>query len=75
MTGLPWRKSSFSSTDSACVEVAPTAGSVLLRNSNHPGAGTLALDPGAMSAWVATVAAGDLDDLAVRQDRAVTRGR
>ena len=61
---LRWRKSTHSSAQGTCVELAETDRRVYLRNSNHPDAGTLALAPAQMAAWVATVAAGDLDDLA-----------
>ena len=66
MTTVPlrWRKSTYSSTQSACVEMAEDSDGVLLRNSIHPDAGTLSVQPDAMAAWVATVAAGDIDDLA-----------
>ena len=61
---LPWRISSFSGASSTCVQVADTGDRVLVRNSNHPDAGTLVLRDAIMAAWVAGVAAGDLDDLA-----------
>ena len=61
---LRWRKSTFSGTSSECVELAADGHGVLLRNSNHPDAGTLAVASDAMAAWVAGTAAGDLDDLA-----------
>ena len=61
---LRWRTSTFSGTQGACVEVAGRAGAeVLVRNSNHPGAGTLALAPAAFAAWLAGCRAGELDDL------------
>lgn len=63
-TDLRWRKSSFSSTSNECVEVAEDVRGVLVRNSNHPDRGTLAVAPDAMAAWVAGVASGDIDDLA-----------
>ena len=66
MTDAPlrWRKSSYSASQRACVEVAPLpAGGALVRNSNRPDAGTLGLTPDQMSAWVAGCRAGDLDDL------------
>ena len=63
---LRWRKSTYQRRAGRHVSSwrRPT-GRVYLRNSNHPDAGTLALAPDAMAAWVATVAAGDLDDLAL----------
>jgi hypothetical protein len=36
-------------------------GRVLVRNSNHPDAGTLTLTPGALTAWLDTCRAGHLD--------------
>lgn len=55
-----WRTSSY--TDNGkCVQVADV-GAVLVRNSNHPDRGTLALDRTAFAAFVAGCAAGDLDD-------------
>jgi hypothetical protein len=64
-TPLTWRKSSHSSTDSTCVELAQLAdGTVLVRNSNHPDAGTIACTPAEMRAWIAGCRDGELDDLA-----------
>jgi hypothetical protein len=61
-TPLRWRKSSFSASSSECVELAPAPdGRVLVRNSNHPDAGTLTLTPGALTAWLDTCRAGHLD--------------
>ena len=40
-----------------------TDGHVLVRNSNHPDAGTLALVPATINTWIAGCRAGDLDDL------------
>jgi hypothetical protein len=67
MTGTPltWRKSSYSGSSSTCVEMAAVAdGTVLVRNSNHPDRGTLAIDTGAMAAWIDAGRTGALDDLA-----------
>jgi hypothetical protein len=62
---LTWRTSSYSAASNTCVEVARlTDGTVLVRNSNHPDAGTLAVTPAAMTAWIAGCRTGDLDDLA-----------
>ena len=61
-TILTWRKSSYSGTQSECVEVAHR-GAVLLRNSNAPDAGTLAVPAGAFGALLAGVRAGALDDV------------
>ena len=66
MTDAPlhWQKSSYSSGSGSCVEIARRPGGVLVRNSNHPDAGTLALSAAAMKAWVAGCQAGEFDDLA-----------
>ena len=61
-TSVRWRKSSFSGGSGECVEVAQLVdGALLVRNSNHPGAGTLGLTHGEMAAWLAGCKAGDLD--------------
>jgi hypothetical protein len=57
-----WRKSSFSTTNGSCVEVNDLGDTVALRNSNHPGRGTLVLTPTAIASLVAACAAGELDD-------------
>jgi|tagenome__1003787_1003787.scaffolds.fasta_scaffold12015419_1 hypothetical protein len=58
-TPLRWRTSTFSGPDSTCVEMAPHPdGLVLVRNSNHPSAGTLTVPPNVLAAW--------LDDLRAR---------
>ena len=59
-----WRKSSFSGSNHACVEVGKLDGEVLVRNSNHPHAGTLSIGPTEMAAWIAGALTGDLDDVA-----------
>jgi hypothetical protein len=61
---LKWRKSSHSASSSECVELAlDPAGRVLVRNSNHPDAGTLTAGPAAMASWIAGCRSGELDDL------------
>lgn len=67
--GFPaWRKSSFSSGKEgggACVEVAALAdGTVAVRNSTAPAAGTARFTRAEMRAWVAGIKAGEFDDLA-----------
>lgn len=56
-----WRKSSYSSAGNTCVELAEHDDVVLVRNSNHPEAGILTLEPGAIAALVEDVKAGELD--------------
>lgn len=61
----PWRISSYSGDSSTCVEVAGEPGVALVRNSNHPDAGTLTLSRAAMGVLTDAVKAGELDDLAI----------
>lgn len=59
-----WRKSSFSNGAGACVEVADLPdGTIAVRNSNHPDAGTLSFTPAGMAALVEGIKAGEFDDL------------
>ncbi|MDJ0340101.1 DUF397 domain-containing protein [Streptomyces sp. H10-C2] len=60
-----WRKSSFSGPDEGnnCVELAPLAGVVLLRESDYPGV-VVTTTPAALRAFLRDVAAGTLDNLA-----------
>lgn len=57
---LNWRKSSFTN-NGQCVELAEHDDAVLVRNSNHPDAGTLTLDADTMAALIGDVKAGGLD--------------
>lgn len=61
---MRWVKSSYSKGDGDCVELG-TDGSplVVVRNSNHPERGALALPAHAVGAFVRACAAGELDDL------------
>jgi hypothetical protein len=66
MTEVPltWRMSSFTGSNGSCVEVAKLPdGSTLVRNSNHPDAGTLAFTRAEMAAFISGVKAGEFDDL------------
>jgi hypothetical protein len=63
-TGPRWRKSSYSATGSDCVEVAPTAEQILMRNSKRPDEGTIAFPPDAFRALLASVKDGERGDLA-----------
>jgi hypothetical protein len=61
MTAAPltWRKSTYSGQASDCVEMAAAPdGQVLVRNSNRPDAGTIAVRPADLATW--------LDDLRAR---------
>jgi hypothetical protein len=60
---LTWRKSSF--TDNGmCVEMADCGdGAILVRNSNHPDAGTLTLTRAELGDWLDRCKAGEFDDL------------
>lgn len=52
-SGLTWAKSSYSSNeDAACVEVAATPGTVLVRDSKDTAGPRLTFGPGAWSAFV-----------------------
>ena len=65
---LVWRKSSFSGKEGggeACVEVAALAdGTLAVRNSTAPAAGTARFTRAELHAWVAGIKAGEFDDLA-----------
>lgn len=61
---MMWRKSSFSSSNGTCVEVATsTEGTTHVRNSVHPDRSVLVLPSGAVAAFVAACRAGEYDDL------------
>lgn len=62
-TTMKWRKSSYTN-DNSCVEVAEHGGAILVRNSNHPDAGTVEFTRPEFAAWVAGCKAGEFDDLA-----------
>lgn len=60
-----WRKSSFSGTESNCVEVAALPENhMAVRNSNHPGDGVVYFTRPELAAWIKGVQAGEFDDLA-----------
>lgn len=58
-----WRKSSYSGSQGECVELATEDDKVLLRNSNHPAAGTLALTSTHLAHFLHAIKTGYLDDL------------
>lgn len=68
LAGAQWRKSSFSGSGGTgggdCVEVAPLAdGSIAVRNSKHPEAGTVLFTRSEITAWIQGCKAGEFDDL------------
>ncbi|MGH3493532.1 MAG: DUF397 domain-containing protein [Sciscionella sp.] len=61
---VSWRKSSFSNDQGQCVEIAALAdGTIALRNSNRPGAGTVYFTRAEVAAWINGCQAGEFDDL------------
>lgn len=54
LAAASWRKSSYSSNTSNCVEVAFAGRAVAVRDSKHPGGGALAVSEAAWSAFVRT---------------------
>jgi hypothetical protein len=61
---MRWRKSSFSQGDGQCVEVAsPDSSTVLMRNSRHPEAGTLAVPSVVAATFIAACKSGEYDTL------------
>ena len=64
LDAAPWRKSSFSGDQGACVETAPLAdGRIAVRNSNHHEASTVFFTRAEMDAWIKGCKAGEFDDL------------
>lgn len=61
---IMWRKSTFSGQNGECVELAQLPdGTIFVRNSNHPDAGTLAFTRAELTAWLQGCKAGEFDDL------------
>jgi Domain of unknown function (DUF397) len=52
---IAWRTSSYSPKGSACVEVAPAAQRVLVRDSKNPHGPALAVPPSAWRTFLTTV--------------------
>jgi hypothetical protein len=63
MTHITWRKSSASVNGGNCVELATTAGAILVRDSKHPENGHLTFPASEVAALVAAARAGELDYL------------
>lgn len=61
LTGVRWRKSSWSNQDSACVEVAFLDGYVAVRDSRTPTSGVLTFSAAAWAAFLAGIRAGEFD--------------
>jgi Domain of unknown function (DUF397) len=56
-----WRKSSRSTGDGACVEVAWPSGRTAIRDSKNPGGAHLAVDAYSWASFLSLVKAGRLD--------------
>ena len=62
---LHWRKSTASSANGNCVELAAAPSEhVMIRNSRHPRGPVLRVTRGALAALLAGIRAGEFDDLA-----------
>ncbi|HLX48563.1 MAG TPA: DUF397 domain-containing protein [Streptosporangiaceae bacterium] len=55
-----WRKSSYSSGEGNCVEVAHDPGAIAVRDSKNPGNGHLTLTPAEWQTFTAKIKAGRL---------------
>ncbi|GAB3479728.1 DUF397 domain-containing protein [Amycolatopsis cihanbeyliensis] len=55
LIGVTWRKSSYSGTESNCVELAVTADRTAIRDSKAPEAGTLLLTSRASAALLSAL--------------------
>ncbi|MEV5507878.1 DUF397 domain-containing protein [Streptomyces orinoci] len=56
LSGVRWRKSSYSSGNGACVEVAETGGIVAVRDSKDPGGPILRVRPAQWACFVSSAA-------------------
>jgi hypothetical protein len=54
-TDISWRKSSFSTGQNDCVEVARTPAAVLVRDSKNPGGGHLAVTARTWESLIAAI--------------------
>lgn len=60
MSALEWRKSSRSSTEPQCVEVAWPQNGTAIRDSKNTGGPRISVGSEAWSAWISGVKRGDL---------------
>ena len=60
---MNWRKSSYSSTNGTCVELATDGVTVYVRDTKDPDGGTLALSADTWRSLLDAAKAGELDDL------------
>jgi hypothetical protein len=61
LTPATWRKSSFSNSQAACVEVADLGDGRAVRDSKNPNGGALVFTSAAWSAFTAGVKSGEFD--------------
>ncbi|MEU6644798.1 DUF397 domain-containing protein [Saccharomonospora sp. NPDC046836] len=61
LSGLDWRKSTYSGGGNDCVEVAFTSDGAVVRDSKHPAAGALRLPAAHWEALLAAARTGELD--------------
>jgi hypothetical protein len=61
LTNAEWRKSSYSATQTNCVEVARTSGIIAVRDSKDPTGPVLVFTPSEWAAFVAGVSDGEFD--------------
>jgi hypothetical protein len=58
-----WRKSTFSGQNGDCIELAPTVGGVLMRDSKDPHGPRLRFTRAELAAFLDGAKAGEFDDL------------
>jgi hypothetical protein len=64
MTNHRWRKSTYSTDQGNCIELAPTASGIDLRDSKEPDGPVLHFTRAELAAFLAGCRAGEFDDLA-----------